>query len=318
MESPYSFLPASLWHRGLLTGCLAIVLTVALELTCWGQVQKLWRLPKKSSNNAVVVDNRRLYLSALAYNLVNNVGLGSFTFYTTVRYACQPPGRLSTLDQMQAVVGILLVEGILYYMMHKAFHDVKGLYWMHSYHHKFNTIVLPSTANAVSIFEYTLAYMMPIVVAAAICRADETSLFLATAMIGTMNLCIHTPWLEYHHHDIDDTNDDADNIAKYSNNSNSFMMMTGSQQFWMFVTANDHLTHHRKVRGNYGAPVFHMDRILQRGAETFLYSYADTANNNDKDKTTVNGSGGAGNRQSNNRVLVEQKNPNEWVPTKIE
>jgi sterol desaturase/sphingolipid hydroxylase (fatty acid hydroxylase superfamily) len=51
--------------------------------------------------------------------------------------------------------------------------------------------------------------------------------------VGVTNLLIHTPWLErYPYH-------------------------------WIFVSASDHLTHHRKVRGNYGAPVLHMDRIVE-------------------------------------------------------
>jgi len=129
----------------------------------------------------------------------------------------------------------VVIEAILYYLVHMAFHEVKGLYWMHRYHHKFNTVVLPSSANAVSLAEYVFAYMLPLVIGATLTRADELAALSGAFVVAVTNLLIHTPWLE------------------------------GSQYpSWIFVTASDHLSHHRKTRGNYGAPVFHLDRIVER------------------------------------------------------
>jgi sterol desaturase/sphingolipid hydroxylase (fatty acid hydroxylase superfamily) len=213
----------SVWMRGLGTGVLAVAATVVLELTCLPQVYQLLR------------SNRALYLSALWCNVLNNVGLGSVAYYLAVRYLCQPPSKSSSFyDQVSAIVMITIIEAVLYYAVHKAFHEVKGLYWMHSYHHKFNTIVVPSSAHAVSVGEYTLAYMMPLLAGVAGSRADETSFFVATALIAVSNLLIHTPWLQDYHVP------------------------------WIFVSAADHGTHHRKLRGDYGAPIFHVDRILER------------------------------------------------------
>lgn len=224
MEAPFSFLPSSLFHRGVLNGSLAVLLTVALELTCLDEVRKL------------CASNKALYRSALWSNLFNNVVLGSITYHFTVYVFCQPPGLLSVTEQVQAVAGIVVIEAVLYYIIHKAFHEVKGLYWMHSYHHKFNAVVLPSSANAVSVAEYGVAYMLPLVIGVMVTRADETAAFLGAAIVAIPNLLIHTPWLEqYNHH--------------YP---------------WVFVSAADHLSHHRKTRGNYGAPVLHMDRIVER------------------------------------------------------
>jgi sterol desaturase/sphingolipid hydroxylase (fatty acid hydroxylase superfamily) len=96
--------------------------------------------------------------------------------------------------------------------------------------------VLPSSANAVSVAEYVFAYMIPIVIGVAVMRADELSSFLAAAVIGVTNLIIHTPgWWEESTH---------------------------KHYHWIFVSTRDHLNHHRKnQRGNYGAPVLHLDRI---------------------------------------------------------
>jgi sterol desaturase/sphingolipid hydroxylase (fatty acid hydroxylase superfamily) len=215
----------SVWMRGLSTGVLAVAATVVLELTCLQpHVHQLLR------------SNRALYISALWCNVLNNVGLGSVAYYLAVRYLCQPPAPTqssSLYDQVSAIVMITIIEAVLYYAVHKAFHEVKGLYWMHSYHHKFNTIVVPSSAHAVSMAEYTLAYMMPLLVGVAGSHANERSFFIATALIAVSNLLIHTPWLQ-----------------DYS-------------VPWIFVSAFDHGTHHRKLRGDYGAPIFHVDRILE-------------------------------------------------------
>lgn len=76
--------------------------------------------------------------------------------------------------------------------------------------------------------------MIPIVVGVKVMGADEASTFVGAAIITVTNLLIHTPALE-----------------KYV-------------WFWVFVSTHDHLEHHRKLRGNYGAPVFHVDRIVRR------------------------------------------------------
>ena len=226
MEAPFSFLPSSLLNRGFVAASLAILLTAALELTCLDEVRKL------------CASNKALYRSALWTNLFNNMVLGSITYYVAVYGFCQPPGQLSVTEQLQAIIGIVLIEAVLYYVVHKSFHEVKGLYWMHSYHHKFNTVVVPSSANAVSVAEYVVAYMLPLVIGIVLTRADEMAAFLGSAVVAITNLLIHTPWLEQQ--------------------QNSY--------HWVLVSAADHLSHHRKTRGNYGAPVFHIDRIMERCA----------------------------------------------------
>ena len=40
------------------------------------------------------------------------------------------------------------------------------MYWAHRFHHKFNVVVVPVTANAVSLAEYAIAYMAPFVAGA--------------------------------------------------------------------------------------------------------------------------------------------------------
>jgi len=221
-----SLIPGRLFHRSLIMGTLAVLLTAALEVTCLDQVRKL-----RSSGP----EGRSLYASAWRCNLFNNIVLGSITYYSTVKWICEQNGTKTLQEQVLAAAGVVVIEAILYYLVHMAFHEVKGLYWMHRYHHKFNTVVLPSSANAVSLAEYVFAYMLPLVIGATLTRADELAALSGAFVVAVTNLLIHTPWLE------------------------------GSQYpSWIFVTASDHLSHHRKTRGNYGAPVFHLDRIVER------------------------------------------------------
>jgi sterol desaturase/sphingolipid hydroxylase (fatty acid hydroxylase superfamily) len=209
-----------------MAGTLVVLLTAVLEATCLDQVRKM-----RSSGP----EGRSLYASAWRCNLFNNIILGPITYYCTVKWLCDNNGTKTLQEQLVAAAGVVVIEAILYYLVHMAFHEVKGLYWMHRYHHKFNTVVLPSSANAVSLAEYAFAYMLPLVLGVTLTRADELAAISGSTIVGITNLLIHTPWLE------------------------------GSQYpSWIFVTASDHLSHHRKTRGNYGAPVFHLDRIVER------------------------------------------------------
>jgi sterol desaturase/sphingolipid hydroxylase (fatty acid hydroxylase superfamily) len=265
MEAPFSFLPESLLQRGLLAATLAVALTAALELTCLDEVRKLCHSRNRS--------HQALYYSALRTNLCNNLVLGPLAYYVAVHYFCQAPGQLSLPEQLQAMVGIVLVEAVLYYCVHRAFHEVRGLYWMHRYHHQFNTVVVPSSANAVSVPEYGIAYMLPLVAGVAVTRADELSAFGGSAVVAVANLLIHTPWL------VAGDNDDTAQSPSPPDPSCCHPLS------WLFVTATDHFSHHRPHKGshrnnsnnssndkttakknkkNYGAPVLHVDRILER------------------------------------------------------
>ena len=219
-------IPSSSVSRGIVSGLMAVLLTTVLELTSLNHVRRL--LDGKGGPE--------LYLSALRTNLRNNFILGPVTYHFTITYICshdQVPH--APLRRLGAVAGIVVTEGILYYYIHKCFHEIKGLYWMHRYHHKFNATVLPSSANAVSVAEYIFAYMIPIVLGVCLTSADELSAFSAAAVIAITNLLIHTPGLEE---------------------------STSRHYHWLFVSTSDHLSHHRKnQKGNYGAPVLHLDRI---------------------------------------------------------
>jgi sterol desaturase/sphingolipid hydroxylase (fatty acid hydroxylase superfamily) len=227
MMSMFSLILSSSYARGFSVAGLAVLLTAALELASLDDVQKL----RKQKGGP------ELYRSAIFTNIFNNLVLGPIIYHVTIRYVCQE-SPLPAFERIWCVIGIVVVEGILYYFLHKTFHEIKGLYWIHRYHHKFNTVVVPSSANAVSVAEYVLAYMIPIVAGVIFTGADEVAAFSAAAIIAISNLLIHTPSL------------------------------SSQKCFWMLVSTQDHLEHHRKNKSNYGAPVIHMDRILASFSES--------------------------------------------------
>ena len=68
-----------------------------------------------------------------------------------------------------------------YYCAHRWMHT-RTMYWAHRFHHRFNVVVVPVSANAVSLAEYIIAYMLPFVVGAAFLRPDRLSLFAAVGL----------------------------------------------------------------------------------------------------------------------------------------
>ena len=117
----------------------------------------------------------------------------------------------------------------------QAFHEHRVLWPAHAFHHKFNDVILPSTASAVSITEFLVAYMAPITIACWVCRCDRASGILGSAVIGITNLLIHSPF------------------------------MVGTKLHWCLVGADDHFRHHRKLTTDYGTPVVSFDRLFGYG-----------------------------------------------------
>lgn len=213
----------SLLAEGALFGSLNVIGMILLEFGLSMKDVKL--LHKREAG-------RELHISGIAATAFNSIVLGSITYAVTVEYFCVK-GPLALFQQACSVMVFLLVENVMYYFAHMAMHTRK-LYWMHRFHHKFNVVVLPSSASAVSIPEFVIAYMAPFVVGSWVAGTDKSSAVVAASIVAISNLVIHTPALEE----------------------------AMSHLPWMFVTPSDHFAHHRQLTCNYGAPLFSLDRIL--------------------------------------------------------
>ncbi len=187
---------------------------------------------------------KRLHLAGMAATTFNSIVLGSVTYAVIVKYCCVQGQDLRLIQQIRSVIAFLIIENSWYYVAHKAMHTPR-LYWMHRFHHKFNVVVLPSSASAVSIPEFLLAYMAPFLLGSYLGGTDKVSAIIAAMIVMAANFFIHTPALE----------------------------KAMSRLPWIFVRPSDHFAHHRQLTCNYGAPIFSIDRILN-ATKDFLAFYS--------------------------------------------
>jgi sterol desaturase/sphingolipid hydroxylase (fatty acid hydroxylase superfamily) len=222
----------------------AVVVTLILELWSLESVRQVWKQP----------NGKELYSTSIIYNLVNHFLLGIPTYIIAVMYLCtkndkdEEENDLTTIELVTArmsfviqVLFILAAHSLQYYYVHKAFHESPILYrTFHRFHHRFNTHVPPSAANAVTIGEYLLAYVLPFANAALLGHVTVSSLRCAIFITIVLNAVVHTPKLE-----------------AWSERRIPF--------FW--VSTSDHLNHHRKLLVHYASPLFNVDNILSRLVE---------------------------------------------------
>ena len=144
----------------------AVVMTLAtFALTLVLELMSLDAVRKICTKNPGV----RTYQQGLLMNIVNNGLLGPISYDVVNSNGwISPP--LSTAGRIAMVGGILLGHSIGYYLAHRWMHT-RRMYWAHRFHHKFNLNVSPTTANAVSLAEYVIAYMLPFIAGAALVRA---------------------------------------------------------------------------------------------------------------------------------------------------
>ena len=129
------------------------------------------------------------------------------------------------------IIYILLVHNFLFYIAHYSFHNIKSLYFIHSFHHKFYHPI-PSSGNAVSVTEYNIAYVLPFLIPAYFIKPNEISFRISISIIGILNALIHS-------------------IPLYNFKINKFLIKPG-----------DHIEHHQKLTVKYAAPLLNIDYIL--------------------------------------------------------
>jgi sterol desaturase/sphingolipid hydroxylase (fatty acid hydroxylase superfamily) len=209
--------------EGVAFGSLNVIVMLLLEFGV--SLEDVRQLRKREGG-------KELHLAGMVATAFNSIVLGSITYAVIIKYCCvQSP--LTIIQKLRAVMVFLVIENTWYYLAHMTMHTRK-FFWMHRFHHKFNVVILPSSASAVSIPEFLLAYMSPFIVGSYIGGTDKSSAIIAAMIVMAANFFIHTPALEE----------------------------TMSRLPWFFVTPSDHFTHHRQLTCNYGAPVFSIDRIV--------------------------------------------------------
>lgn len=207
---------------GLYLASVTVAFTMLLEIFCINRV--IYLLSKE--------DGKALYRKALVANIVNNMLIGPVTYAVCTRFYVNKDDHDGHFTKFVQIVGIILIHAIGYFQAHWMMH--KYMYHMHKFHHRFNKIVLPSTANAVSSAEYIFAYMLPFLIASHVVNPSADSLIASATFISVNNILIHTPFLR----EISKT------LPKWA------------------VSTNDHMQHHQSQTKNYSAPTINLDKIL--------------------------------------------------------
>jgi len=172
-----------------------------------------------------------LYKQALLSNFINLWLLGPLAYYVAVEYLSSVP-----FPVIISAPGMIAAQGIIYNEGHKYLHNSE-LYWIHKFHHTFNntSFVLPISANAVSIQEFVLLYILPILSGVCLFRPSENVLITTTMMISIANITIHSPIL-------------------YNIKYPEFM-----------VSPQKHLDHHNKsIKSHYSAPIIDTQYLLDK------------------------------------------------------
>jgi len=176
----------------------------------------------------IIKKDPNLYFKGLHANYINLLFISPI--YYVIAYNLLLNYNVNILN-LYKYTGLIFIHSIGYYYAHKLMHVNKHLRWIHDFHHEF-VITVPSTGNAVSIYEFQFAYVLPFMLGALILSPSPIDFRYSIFTISCFNLFIHTKELE-----------------------------TLRLPFFL-VSPNDHITHH-KTRGNtYAAPILNIDNLI--------------------------------------------------------
>ena len=101
----------------------------------------------------LIEKNPKLYIQSTVSNFINLIGLSPIYYIIADNVLLNDK---SVHIQLMKTLAIVLTHNIIFYKLHKIFHENKNLFFIHKFHHKFIKPI-PSNGNAVSIHEYNIA-----------------------------------------------------------------------------------------------------------------------------------------------------------------
>lgn len=210
---------------------LTLSVTAILEVWSMETVRKLWQQP----------GGEELYRQGWLSSIINPLLVGLPIYALSASFLCEDNGLGEEgelwLSNVKSVLVILVLHSCQYYAIHKAFHENPRLYQkFHRFHHKFHTHTPPSAANAVTLGEYLLAYIVPFLLPLLLVETTRRSLQIATSFISMCNLLVHTPPIE--------------------------SLIPFQAPTWWVSTTN-HQDHHRKsMKTHYASPTLNIDTLV--------------------------------------------------------
>ena len=204
--------------KGLLLGSSIAMLSFFLDISL--SKKSFIKLCNESSEKYIqaveAVQRNMMVISPLVYGVIDQ----SFIDHNSMTF------------QYNNIVSVLGIHSVGYYVVHTAMHKFKKLYTIHSFHHQYDKILLPSIGNAVSTMEFISAYLLPFILAAYFLRPNEISFIIPIGIIGLLNIVIHCKELE-----------DLPWAA-------------------IFVSPKNHIEHHEVRTKHYAAPTINWDYIV--------------------------------------------------------
>ena len=204
--------------KGLLLGSSIAMLSFFLDISF--SKKSFIKLCNESSEKYIqaveAVQRNMMVISPLVYGVIDQ----SFIDHNSMTF------------QYNNIVSVLGIHSVGYYVVHTAMHKFKKLYTIHSFHHQYDKILLPSIGNAVSTMEFISAYLLPFIIAAYFLRPNEISFIIPIGIIGLLNIVIHCKELE--------------------------------ELPWaaIFVSPKNHIEHHEVRTKHYAAPTINWDYIV--------------------------------------------------------
>jgi hypothetical protein len=186
------------------------------------------RTISKTSYENIMKKDKTTYLVGEEYIIYNLLVISPITYTIVDQTLLSHQNSFSILS----FLSIIVIENIGYYFIHREMHRNDKLRWMHTFHHKYDTLTIPSIANAVSYFEFILAYISPMLAGAVLINPTELEFSSAISVISLFNLLIHTYEL------------------------NNIPWCPG------LVSPTHHITHHKERNIHYAAPILNVDEYI--------------------------------------------------------
>lgn len=194
------------------------------------------RTISKTSHENIIKKDETTYIIGQEYIVTNLLVISPIAYTIVDQLLLNHDNTFSILS----FLSITVIENIGYYIIHREMHTNDNIRWIHTFHHKYDSLTIPSIANAVSYYEFLLAYIFPMVVGAVLIKPTESEFSSSIAVISLFNLLIHTYEL---------------NHVKW---------------FPGFVSPTHHIQHHKERNIHYAAPLLNVDEYLYYVSQNIL------------------------------------------------
>lgn len=172
-----------------------------------------------------------LYVEAIHTSLFNLLIVGPFIHARVTKYLSHKKRFWTSAFD---IFSITAIHSVVYSWIHRGMHKIVSWRPIHKFHHKFKKNVAPTVANAVSVSEFTFAYMSPFVIGVMMVAPTQPALCVSVSIISILNLLVHSNKLKY--------------------------------EPWIngLVAPYKHLKHHYSKIATYSAPLYDWEYILSK------------------------------------------------------